>query len=166
MKSENFEKFSVYGFSIDYPPVCRVEFNPKSRRESGDVVFHFPDKEKLYLSWGALEKAKKNFRTVEKHAEHSVENLRKSGNVKNFERVKHDTLNVNKHKAIYNHVKVDQPIPGIFSSKKMTYRQGYSCHLHCENSSKYFVIYTVLSPSGPEDFGELFLEMAKSFKCH
>jgi hypothetical protein len=166
LTSEGFEKFSVYGFSIDYPKVCRVEFNPKSRRESGDVVFHFPDKEKLYLSWGELEKAQKSFQTIEKQAEHGVENLRKGGNVKNFERVKQDTLNVNTHKAIYNHIKVGQPVPGLFSSKKITYRQGYSCHLHCENSSRYFVIYTILSPNGPEDFGELTLTIIESFECH
>ena len=166
MKSEGFEKFSVYGFSIDYPQVCRVEFNPKSRRESGDVVFHFPDKEKLYLSWGDLEKARKSFQTVEKQAEHGVENLRKGGNVKNFERVKQDTLSVNKHKAIYNHIKVGQPVPGLFGSKKVTYRQGFSCHLHCEDSSRYFVIYTILSPNGPEDFGELVLTIVNSFQCH
>jgi hypothetical protein len=166
LKSESYEKFSVYGFSIDYPRVCRVEFNPKSRRESGDIVFHFPDKEKLYLSWGALEKAQKSFQTVEKQAEHGVENLRKGGNIKNFERVEQDTLNVSKHKAIYNRVKIGQPAPGLFGSKKMTYRQGYSCHLHCEESSRYFVIYSILSPSGPEDFGELILAIVKSFECH
>ena len=61
MSKPEFETFSVYSFSIDYPPVCRVEFNPKSRREAGDIVFHFPDKEKLFLSWGNLEKAQKKF---------------------------------------------------------------------------------------------------------
>jgi hypothetical protein len=55
LEKRNFEKFSVYNFSLDYPPVCRIEFNPKSRHESGDVVFHFPDKEKVFVTWGSLE---------------------------------------------------------------------------------------------------------------
>jgi len=166
LKNENFETFSVYGFSIEYPQVCRIEFNPKSRRESGDVVFHFPDREKLYLSWGVLEQARKRFPTVEKQAEHGVETLRKSGNPKNFERVQQDTLNINTHSAIYNHLKLAQPLPGLFSSKKTTERRSHSCHLQCEDSSRYFVIYSLLSPRGPEDFGELLLTMVHSFKCH
>lgn len=166
MKNENFEKFCVYNFSIEYPQVCRIEFNPKSRREAGDVVFHFPDKEKLYLSWGVLEQARKNFPTVEKQAEHGVENLRKGGNIKSLERVRQDTLNINTHTAIYNHIKLGQPQAGLFSSKKTTQRQAHSCHLQCEDSSRYFVIYSLLSPSGPEDFGDLLLTMSKSFKCH
>ena len=65
-----FETFSVYKFSMNYPPICRVEFNPKTRREAGDIVFHFPDPdrpraptEKVFLSWGALDKATKKFPT-------------------------------------------------------------------------------------------------------
>ena len=53
------EPFSAYGFSIQYPMVCRVEFNPKSLRGKGDVVFHFPDREKLFVTWGNLAAALK-----------------------------------------------------------------------------------------------------------
>ena len=64
MAKEGFETFSVYNFSVDYPAVCRIEFNPKSRREAGDIVFHFPDREKVFLTWGKLEDAQKKFPTV------------------------------------------------------------------------------------------------------
>jgi len=91
--------FSVYNFSIGYPRECRVEFNPKSRREAGDIIFHFPDREKVLLSWGDLEKAKKKFETAEKQAEHSLQVIKNSRNVKKAERLWTDILSLNKHRA-------------------------------------------------------------------
>ena len=96
MQSENFEKFSVYKFSIDYPKVCRVEFNPKSRRESGDIVFHFPDREKVYISWGDLDIAKKRFQTPENQAEQGIKRIMKGRTVnrKESEKVTQDSLEI------------------------------------------------------------------------
>lgn len=165
LEDESFERFSAYRFSIDYPTVCRIEFNPKSRREKGDVVFHFPDKEKVFVSWGDLETAQKRFHTVEEQAEHSVKNISKTGNVKGFERVSKDTIEMNSHRAAYNRMKLNEVTGGLFGGK-MVPREGYSVHLHCENSSRYFVIYTLLSTNAPEDFGDLFKTMMNSFKCH
>jgi len=167
LESVIFERFSVYQFGINYPSVCRVEFNPKSRREGGDVVFHFPDKEKIFLSWGALEKAQKKFPTVEEQAEHSIKVVTKSGNVKNVQRVSQDSLNISSHRAAYNHIKLDEMQPGLFfGGKKGVPREAHSVHVHCEETSRYFVIYTLLSTKAPEDFGQLLVTMANSFKCH
>ena len=169
MKSENFETFSVYKFSIDYPPVCRVEFNPKSRREGGDIVFHFPDREKIYISWGDLEVAKKRFQTPENQAEEGIKRIMKGRTVymKESQRVTQESLKVNTHKAVYNRVKLGEMLPGLFFSKKrIVTREALSVHLHCEDSSRYFVIYSLLSQNAPEDFGTLLLAMADSFKCH
>ena len=166
MAKEGFEAFSVYGFSVDYPAVCRIEFNPKSRREAGDVAFHFPDREKVFLSWGKLEDAQKRFATSEDHAEHSLEVTKKSRQVKNFERVKHDTLEVNSHRAAYNHAKMEEASPSLLRAQPTRKREALSLHLHCDRSSRYFVIYTLLSPNAPEDFADLFLEMVHSFRCH
>ena len=38
MMEKDFERFSVYGFSIDYPKDARIEFNPKARRGEGYIV--------------------------------------------------------------------------------------------------------------------------------
>lgn len=168
MSKPEFETFSVYNFSIDYPPICRVEFNPKSRREAGDIVFHFPDREKLYLSWGNLEKAQKKFENAEKQADHSLISVKKSSNVKKMEKLTTDTLTLNSHKAAYNRVKLEEAPPGLFPGKrKSIVHETYSLHLHCDESSRYFVVYTMLSPNAPQDFGEeIFMPMAKSFRCH
>jgi len=168
LSNENFETFSVYSFSIQYPPVCRVEFNPKSRREAGDIVFHFPDREKVFLSWGNLNKAEKKFETAEKQAEHSLQVVKKSGNVKNMEKLENDVMTLNSHKAAYNRVRLDEQPAGLFMGGKRTVpHDAYSIHLHCDQSSRYFVIYTMLSPKAPEDFGAaIFKVMANSFRCH
>jgi len=167
LDNASFEKFSVYKFSINYPSVCRVEFNPKSRRESGDVVFHFPDKEKVFLSWGDLEKVQKRFSTVEEQAEHGIKTVSKSGAVKGCERVVKDSIEVNSHKAAYNHIRLKETVGGgLFGGSKTVQREGYSAHLQCENSSRYFVIYTLLSANAPQDFGDLMKTMIDSFRCH
>jgi len=166
LENEDFEKFSVYKFSIEYPSVCRIEFNPKSRREKGDIVFHFPDKEKVFLSWGTLENAQKRFHSVEEQAEHGIKAISKSSNVKNCERVTKDSIEVNSHNAAYNHIRLNQTFGGIFGKGKIVPHDGYSLHVQCEDSSRYFVIYTLLSTNAPADFGDLIKTMIDSFRCH
>jgi len=169
-----FETFSVYKFSMNYPPICRVEFNPKSRREGGDIVFHFPDPdrpraptEKVFLSWGALDKATKKFPTPDEQAEHSLKAVKKSSGVKGFQKVAQDTIDINNHKAVYNRIKMEEVRGGLFPGRGGgVKREALSLHLHCENSSRYFVIYAMLTANAPEDFGDLYMMMAKSFKCH
>jgi hypothetical protein len=166
LEEENFERFSVYGFSLDYPKVCRIEFNPKSRREGGDVVFHFPDREKLYLTWGALEKVQEKFPTVEEQAEQSLKTIRKTGSVRNLERLKQDSIEVNSHRAAFNHIRLDEAAGGLFPSKRTVKHEAYSVHLRCSESTRYFVIYTMLSANAPQDFGELYDYVVQSFRCH
>jgi hypothetical protein len=161
-----FEKFSVYGFSINYPAVCRVEFNPKSKREVGDVVFHFPGKEKIFVSWGELEKARKKFATVEAQAEHSLKVIAARREVKNLQRTRQEVLNVNSHKAQYVGIQLDEIKSSLLGSERGIVRKAYSLHVHCDDSSRYFVIYTLPPADAPADFGDLMLKMVKSFKCH
>jgi hypothetical protein len=160
------ETFSVYGFSIGYPPVCRFEFNPKSRHEKGDIVIHFPDKEKLFLSWGDLATVQKNFQTVKGQVDHSIKAMMKSRNVGKVERTLNLPLAINSHKAEYNQVKFEELSVGGFFKTKATKRLTYSVHVHCQESRRFFVIYAILSPKAPEDFEGLFTIMAKSFVCH
>jgi hypothetical protein len=166
LANQDFEKFSLYGFSIDYPKDCRVEFNPRSRREEGDVVFHLQGKEKIFLSWGDLEKATKSFRTVEEHAEHSLEKVRKGSNVKGFQRTLQGSVTVNSHKGAYNRVKFQEVTVGFFTGKKTLPRDAYSVHLHCTNSSRYFVVYALVPEDSAEEHEKTLTTMVHSLKCH
>ena len=164
---DQIERFSVYGFSIDYPLVCRIEFKPKNSRGKGDMVFHFPDKEKLFVSWGDLTVAQKNFQTLEGQVEHNMQSLRKRSkrlNVQNLARTT-DSLTVSSHRTIFNNIRLEERGPGLFRRSNVS-RSAYTVHLHCPNSNRFFVIYTLLSPKAPEDFENLFKKMASSLKCH
>jgi len=165
LEKEDLETFAAYGFSIDYPSACWIELNKRSNRESGDVFFHFPDNDKIFLSWRDLKKAKKKFQTVEEQAEQGVKKIRKSSSVKTFERVVQDTLELNSHRAAYNHFRLGEVVR-FFSGREPVGREGFSLHLRCENSARYFVIYTVLSSSAPENFEDLFKAMMNSLRCH
>jgi hypothetical protein len=165
LTKKGFETLSVYGFSMNYPAVCRLEFNPKSTREAGDVVFHFPDREKTFLSWGKLEDAQKKFSTIEDQAEHSLERIGKSSQVRNLDRISHDLLKINSHIGAYNRVRMEIPA-SFFPGKRTTKREALSLHLHCESTSRYFVIHAMLSSNAPADFEDLFVDMVRSFKCH
>jgi hypothetical protein len=163
------EEFSVYGFSMEYPRVCRFEFNPKTKREKGDVVLHFPDREKIYLSWGELPLVLKKYDTAKAFADHSIKSMSKSRTVKKSERLAEDSFKVNSHEAFYNKAKFEEVAGGgLFGGGRAAPGGRLTCsvHLYCPNSSRYYVIYALLSPKAPEDFDELFVRMAKSFKCH
>ena len=161
------ERFSVYRFSIDYPSVCRFEFNPKTKRERGDVVIHFPDKEKVFLSWGQLALVTKKYPTADAFADHSIKTMSKSRNVTRTEKIEGKSLTVNSHEAFYNKVQFHESVGMAFFGKGRTNaRTTCSVHLYCPKSSRYFVIYALLTPNASEDFDELFLEMVESFHCH
>ena len=163
---EHFESFSIYGFSINYPKECRVEFNPKSRREAGDIVFHFPDKVKIFLSWGELEKATTRFQTIEKHAENSLETMKKAANVKNFEKVMSDSLKVRSHSGAYNHVTLDEVTMSFFTGRRKVPRDACSVHVHCPDSSRYFVIYGLFPRESFNEQEKALKTMINSLKCH
>ena len=165
---DSYENFSIYGFSLDYPEECRVEFNAKSRRESGDVVFHFADKAdrvRIFLSWGELEKVSKRFQTTEEHAEFSLDAMKKGKNVKNFERVSRDTLSLHSHRGSVNKVKFDERSVGLTGSKNIP-REAYSLHVHCTESNRYFVLYTMTPRSVETRYDRIMDSMTSSFRCH
>ncbi len=161
-----FERFSIYGFSIDYPEDSRVQFNPKAKREAGDVAFEFPDKVKIFLSWGELEKAAKSFQTAEEHAEHSLNNIRKSTKIKNFERISRDALNVHSHNGAYNRIKLEELTSGVFMGRRSVRRDACSVHVHCSDSSRYFIIYAMFSADTAEEYVRTLMAMVNSLKCH
>jgi hypothetical protein len=165
LSEEEFEKFCAYGFSIEYPTVCYIEFRPKSKREAGDVIFHYSPNVKIYLTWGDLEKARKIFPTVEEQAEHSVDVMVKSRRVRNVERVKEDLLTICMHRAVFNHIRLDEVPRGYIFGQENIKHEAYSVHLHCENTSRFFVIYSLLA-GPPKNFPSIMMSMINSFKCH
>jgi len=165
---ESFEQFSIYGFALDYPSECRVEFNSKSRRESGDVVFHFPapDSVRVFLSWGELEKVTKRFKTTEEHAEYSLDAMKNGKNVRNFEVVSRDSLSSEIHNGAVSRVKFDEMATTLLSGKKGMPREAYSVHVHCEKSNRYFVLYSMAPSTVEGRYDKIMTTMRDSFRCH
>jgi hypothetical protein len=163
---EGFEKFSVYGFSIVYPKECRVEFNYKSMRTAGDVIFHFPNELKVFLSWGELDRATKSYETVEKQAEHSVDVLRKTRSVKNLERLAQDSLDVNRHRGVFTRVTLVEVSPNLLITSRSSRREAVSVHVHCPESARYFVIYSMLPENNAAYYAKTLTSMAVSLMCH
>ena len=161
------ERFAVYRFSMDYPSVCRFEFNPKTKREKGDIVIHFPDREKVFVSWGPLAVVTKKHPTANDFATHSIKAMAKSRNIAKTDKLEEKTLTVNSHEAFYNKAQFQESVGMSFFGKgRMNPRTTCSVHFYCPNSSRYFVIYALLTPNAPEDFDKLFLDMVGSFRCH
>jgi len=160
-----YEKFRMYGFSIDYPQECQVEFNSKSRREAGDVVFRFPENVRIFLSWGELDKVTKRFNSAEEHANYSLDAMKKGKNVTNFERVSRDTIPMHSHKGYLNRVKFDEKGIKFLPGSKDVPREAYSLHVHCDDSKRYFVLYTMM-PANEVRFSRIMESMRESFKCH
>jgi len=165
LKSD-FENFSMYGFAVDYPDVCRVEFNSKNRREVGDVAFTFPDRARIFLTWGDLEKVSKRFASAEEHANYSLDAMKKGKRVKNFERISGDTMSLRGHEASVNKVRFEEKALKLFGRGKDIPREAYSFHVHCDKSKRYFVLYSMAPVSGEVRIDRIMESMRESFKCH
>ena len=166
METQEFERFGIYGFKIAYPKICQVQFNAKSRREDGDVAFQFPNKDRIFLTWGSLQKLSGKLHSVEEHAEFSLNTISKTKGVKGLERLSRDSVMVNSHRAAYNSVRLEQAPGGLLIRPKAISQSAFSFHIHCENSSRYFVIYTLVSEAESQEFSRLMRTMVDSFKCH
>jgi hypothetical protein len=162
----NFENFSMYGFAVDYPDVCRVEFNSKSRREAGDVAFSFPNSARIFLSWGDLEKASKRFTSAGEHASYSMDAMKNRKHVKNFERVTGDTIPMHGHEASVNKVRFDEDTLKLFGRGKDIPREAYSLHVHCDKTKRYFVLYSMAPANSELRFDRIMEDMRESFRCH
>ena len=164
---DNFERFSLYRISIAYPNDSRVEFNSKGRRETGDVAFHLPEKIRIFLSWGELEKVEKRFSSVQEHADYSINAMKKGKHVANFEQTSKDSVTVNTHKAALNKVKFDEMVSTLlFAGKKPLQREATSLHVHCSDSNRYFVLYTMTPGDIEGKYGKTMTKMIDSFRCH
>ena len=154
----------IYGFSFEYPTDCKLEFNPKFKREEGDVALKWPQNFNIFVSWGPLDKLKEKSTTLEDHANFSLDRIKKSVQGK-ISTIEPKETEVQGHKSLFNHVRVEVPRRGLFGGKSQ-YQEVRSLHLHCEESSRYFVIYGTTGIEKSEQQGETVSSVIESFRCH
>lgn len=165
MQSEAlYERLEAYGFGVDYPSDCVIEFNPKSLRTQGDVTLKSPRGYKLFLSWGELEKVKK-LNGVEGHADFSIKRIEGSREAKVVDVLK-DSMAVNGHRASLRDVRLELIRRGVFFNTTRTPQIVRSSHLHCDVSGRYFVIYGPVTPDKSEEQAGVVNRMVRSFVCH
>ncbi len=159
------EKFAIYGFQMEIPNDWRIEVNPKSTRQKGDVAFHSPKGNRFFVSWGKLEDASKRFDSLEQHRDSNVKKIKKGQDVKQVDLGKSFEAQINGHRALFTEVRAEVR-QGMFGRGSYS-REMWSVHLYCENVQRYYVIYCLLrDPTEYEDYSKIFKSMAMSLVCH
>ncbi len=163
-----FESFCVYGMQTVYPNTWRVEFDPKSDRAKGDVVFKSPERNNIFLSWGPLEKAQKRFSNQEGHLKYSIDRIKKNTRISGVETAQTRDFPVQSHKALVSLLKVTFSTPSIvpFKKGKGEVQEVRTMHLHCEDSGRYYVIFGQITLDKSQEHEEIFNKMIESFTCH
>ncbi len=160
------ERFALYGFEVEIPTVWRVELNPKSTREKGDVAFHTGKGNSVFVSWGPLDLAKKRFKTLDEQRDSSLNEVKKRSSVKSVEigEMREDV--VGGHRALISHISAS--IKQAFLARgRENVQDVWYVHFYCPNLSRYYVVYSLLKdPEKYEDFRGVFNNLAKSFVCH
>lgn len=166
MEDSDHELVALYGFSAKYPKTARLEFNPKARREKGDLVFHLEEGFKVFLSWGSLEEARKRYPTAAAQASGSVERSLKSTRAKLDATPETRELKIQDHDAVYTHARMFVDRGGFpFGTRRVT-QDAYAMHVHCEESQRYYVIYAFGRPGVSEELEKAFQPIMSSLKCH
>lgn len=155
------DTLTIYGFTFNYPRTSKLEFNPKFKRDGGDVAVKSSEKAVVFVSWGDLTKLTKT-PTVEGHAKSSLDRVKKSVQGK-MNQVDREEIDVNGHTALYNRVKVEYR-PGLFGRSRE--QAVTSVHLHCEKSGRFFVVYGTSESSNAESQESTIREILGSLRCH
>jgi len=157
------DTLKIYGFSFDFPGDRKLEFNPKFKRTDGDVAVKAPDKAVVFVSWGPLEKVIKKAPTIDDHAKFSLDRVKKSVQGR-MGPVDHKDIDVNGHRASWNHVKIQVPRRGLLG--KGTEQIVTSVHVHCDKTGRYFVIYATSNDQNEAEQVKTLQGITESLHCH
>lgn len=159
------DTLSIYGFSFGFPVTNKLEFDPKFTREEGTVAVKSPSKLIVFVSWGDLGKVANKLPTPKEHSKFSMERAARAARGRLTILEQKETM-TNGHLSAYNHFKVETP--GGFLGGRGQSQEMQSLHLHCKNSSRYYVIYISLAPERTKDPGrdDALWTVIDTFKCH
>lgn len=153
----------IYGFSFQFPKTAKLEFNPKFTRSGGDVAVKSPDRANVFVSWGDLDKVVKRAPTIEDHAKFSLDRVRKSVQGK-MSTVESKEVTVCGHNALFNHVKIEVPRRGLFGKGPL--QDVRSVHLHCDETKRFFVIYSTATDANQEVQRRTMEGIIDTLQCH
>ena len=162
-----YDRLSIYGFGVDYPKDWRVELKPESDRNRGNVVFHSPTRDNMFVSWEILERVKKRYTSLAEQVNDVLENIKKSRGVKSVEVMERKELEINGHTGVFTHSKVTSIKAFFFLRKRVILQELWSLHVYCEQTARFFALYG--SSSSDErslEQADIFKHMQKTFRCH
>mgnify|MGYP001032597509 CR=1 FL=1 len=166
LSESDFEPLALYGFSAKYPKTTRLELNPKSTREKGDVAFHLEGALKIFLSWGSLEEARKRYATAAAQASGSIERSLKSTRARLDGTPETRNIKIQEHDAVYTHAKMFVERGGFPFGTRRVFQEAYALYVHCENTGRYYVVYAFAKPEATEEVAKIFDPIMSSLKCH
>ena len=161
------ERFSAYGLGVDVSDDWRIEFNPKSTREKGDVAFHSPHSNAFFVSWGKLDDAQRRFESLEQQRDDSVKRVKGNPNVAMAEVKLSSKEMVNGHEGILSKMVTQRRRGGMLSRSQDPPHEVWTVHLYCPQSSRFYVVYwDVRDGEEYPDVEARFRAMVRSFVCH
>jgi hypothetical protein len=159
-----YELLEMYGFNIEYPDSWEVELGPRSTPNAGDIAFRTRGM-RVFLSWGPLEEKKKKFDTLDRLVKDTFERMKKGPDVRKLEIVQTEEMSVNGHKSIYNSAKITIGV-GLMAMKTSK-REVCSLHFYCEQSQRFYALYTDgIGEGSLSHFLDIFHHMSSTLKCH
>lgn len=155
----------IYGISFDFPATQKLEFDPKFTREEGSVAVKSPTKSVVFVTWGDLRRIVKRLPSPAEHSKYSMERAAKSARGK-LNKAELRDAEINGHSVAYSRAEVE--MPKVILGPHRPDQQIESMHLHCDRTSRYFVIYTSSDWGGPsaQDREDVFRVVTRTFKCH
>jgi hypothetical protein len=157
----------MYKFELQYPNTWRIEFNPKSARDRGYVIFSSPRNGKVFLTWGKIESVRDKYASLEDQVEAGFKRIRNNRDVRKLEIVETKKIKVNGHKAIFNNFLIETIGTFIIAVNLVNRKAFLSIDLYCDKTGRFFTLYT--SSKDPSTFHEqnvIFNHMKDSFICH
>ena len=163
-KEEN-DSLCIYGMSFDFPASQKLEFDPKFTREEGSVAVKSPTKSVIFVTWGELRRVVKKLPTAREHSRYSMERAASHSRGK-LNQIEQRDVRINGHPATYSRAVIEVP-RGMLGPQRPN-QEIVSVHLHCDRTSRYFVIYTSSGWGGPGAQGrdDAFRVVTETFRCH
>jgi len=159
------EAFALYGFELRIPKTWRVELNPKDTRDTCDVAFHTPKRNRIFVSWGSLEEANKRFKTLEEHRDWTLSELKKARGVKAISITSSGETRICGHRALVTQVSAS--LGGGIMAPPQPVREMGSAFFYCPEGGRYYVVHSQLRfPDEFANFREVFDSLLRSVKCH
>jgi len=79
LSSQEFERFTLYGFSLIYPKDWVVSIDGRSSRENGSLRIRLGNEAMINVVWGPLKKMKEKLPSPKDHAEYALKRIKREG---------------------------------------------------------------------------------------